>query len=324
MPQRGRRANGVWCGGTGDCRSDELLDCERKGVGMRWREARRSENIEDQRGRSVSRGARVGGMGGLGILILAVIAMLMGVDPRVLFQEGPRVDAPYVSVPPYQGTDSRDAGSDELRDFVSMVLADTEDVWQAVFQGAGERYAPPTLVLFSDAVRSACGFAESATGPFYCPIDGKVYLDLSFFEELKTRFGAPGDFAQAYVIAHEVGHHVQNLLGITQKVHGLRSRLSPAEANQLSVLVELQADCLAGVWANLAQRTRLVLDTADVEEGLRATSALGDDRIQRRAQGYVVPESFTHGSGAQRMNWFRQGLGRGDLQACDTFRAGQP
>jgi predicted metalloprotease len=266
----------------------------------------------------------VGGMGGLGILVLAVIAMLMGVDPRVLFQEGPRVDAPYVSVPQHQGTDRRDAGSDELRDFVSMVLADTEAVWQAVFQGAGEAYAPPTLVLFSDAVESACGFAESATGPFYCPIDGKVYLDLSFFEELKTRFGAPGDFAQAYVIAHEVGHHVQNLLGITQKVHRLRSRLSPAEANQLSVLVELQADCLAGVWANLAQRTRLVLDDADIEEGLRATSELGDDRIQRRAQGYVVPESFTHGSGAQRMQWFRQGLGRGDLHACDTFRAGQP
>jgi predicted metalloprotease len=179
-------------------------------------------------------------------------------------------------------------------------------------------------VLFSEAVESACGFAEAATGPFYCPLDGKVYLDLSFFEELKTRFGAPGDFAQAYVIAHEVAHHVQNRLGITRKVHELRSRLSTPEANQLSVMVELQADCLAGVWANLAQRTRLILDNADVEEGLRATSALGDDRIQRRSRGYVVPESFTHGSGAQRMHWFRQGLARGDLQACDTFQAGQP
>jgi predicted metalloprotease len=263
-------------------------------------------------------------MGGLGILILAVIAMLMGIDPRVLFQEGPMVEAPYVSVPPSQSTGSRDASNEELSDFVAVVLADTEDVWQAVFRGAGETYAPPTLVLFSQAVESACGFAASATGPFYCPIDSKVYLDLSFFEELKTRFGAPGDFAQAYVIAHEVGHHVQNLLGITQKVHGLRSRLSPAEANQLSVLVELQADCMAGVWANLAQRTRLVLDAADIEEGLRATSALGDDRIQRRTQGYVVPESFTHGSSTQRMQWFRQGLGRGDLQACDTFGASQP
>ena len=291
---------------------------------MRWREARRSDNIEDQRGRSVSRGARVGGMGGLGILVLAVVAMLMGVDPRVLFQEGPTVDAPYVSVPPNQGTGSQVSGNEELRDFVAVVLADTEDVWQAVFQGAGQTYAPPTLVLFSEAVESACGFAESATGPFYCPTDGKVYLDLSFFEELRTRFGAPGDFAQAYVISHEVGHHIQNLLGITRKVRELQSQLSTAEANQVSVMVELQADCLAGVWANLAQRTRLILDAADVEEGLRATSALGDDRIQRRARGYVVPESFTHGSGDQRMHWFRQGLERGDLQACDTFRTGQP
>jgi uncharacterized protein len=291
---------------------------------MRWREARRSDNIEDQRGRSVSRGARVGGIGGLGVLLLAVVAMLMGVDPRVLFQEGPTVDAPYVSVPPSQGTGGRVSGSDELRDFVAVVLADTEDVWHAVFQGSGQTYRPPTLVLFSEAVESACGFAESATGPFYCPIDGKVYLDLSFFEELKTRFGAPGDFAQAYTIAHEVAHHIQNQLGLTQKVHALRSRLSPAEANQVSVLVELQADCLAGVWANLAQRTRLVLDNADIKEGLQATSALGDDRIQRRAQGYVVPESFTHGSAAQRMHWFRQGLERGDPEACDTFRTGQP
>jgi uncharacterized protein len=315
---------GVWFGGVEYCRSCKVLDRDRKGVGMRWREARRSDNIEDQRGRSVSRGARVGGLGGLGVLLLAVVAMLMGVDPRVLFQEGSRVDTPYVSVPPTQGTGGRVSGSEELRDFVAVVLADTEDVWQVVFQGAGQSYAAPTLVLFSEAVESACGFAESATGPFYCPIDRKVYLDLSFFEELKTRFGAPGDFAQAYTIAHEVGHHVQNLLGISRKVHELRSRLSTAEANQLSVLVELQADCLAGVWANLAQRTRLILDTADVEEGLRATSALGDDRIQRRAQGYVVPESFTHGSAAQRMHWFRQGLERGDLQACDTFRSGQP
>ena len=291
---------------------------------MRWREARRSDNIEDLRGTSIPRGVRVGGMGGLGVLVLAVIAMLMGVDPRILFQEGPMVDSPYVSVPPGQGTGSPVSGSEELRDFVAVVLADTEDVWQEVFRGAAQTYEPPKLVLFSEAVESACGLAESATGPFYCPIDAKVYLDLSFFEELKTRFGAPGDFAQAYVIAHEVGHHVQHLLGITQKVHALRSRLSPDEANQMSVRVELQADCLAGVWANLAQRTRLVLDAADVEEGLRATSALGDDRIQRRAQGYVVPESFTHGSAAQRSHWFRQGLGRGDPEGCDTFRIGQP
>jgi predicted metalloprotease len=291
---------------------------------MRWREARRSDNVEDLRGRSIPRGARIGGMGGLAVLILAVVAMLMGVDPRVLVQEGPMVDSPYVSVPPSQGPGSQVTDGDELRDFVSVVLADTEDVWHEVFRAAGQTYDPPTLVLFSQAVESACGFAESATGPFYCPIDGKVYLDLSFFEELKTRFGAPGDFAQAYVIAHEVGHHVQNLLGITQKAHALRSRLSAVEANQVSVRVELQADCLAGVWANLAQRMRLVLDDSDISEGMRATSVLGDDRMQRRAQGYVVPESFTHGSSVQRAQWFRQGLGRGDPEACDTFRTDQP
>jgi predicted metalloprotease len=291
---------------------------------MRWREGRRSDNIEDRRGGSVPRGVRVGGMGGLGILILALVAMFLGVDPRVLFQGGPMVDSPYESVPPSQGPGGPLVGSDELRDFVAVVLGDTEDTWQEVFARAGGRYEPPTLVLFSAAVESACGFAESATGPFYCPLDRKVYLDLSFFEELATRFGAPGDFAQAYVIAHEVGHHVQNLLGITQQTHALRRRLSPAEANELSVRVELQADCFAGVWANLAQRARNLLDEADIEEGLRATSALGDDRIQRRAQGYVVPESFTHGSAAQRARWFRQGLARGDPELCDTYGVDQP
>jgi uncharacterized protein len=291
---------------------------------MRWREGRRSDNIEDRRGGAVPRGVRVGGMGGLGILVLALVAMFLGIDPRVLFQGGPMVDSPPVSVPPSQGPGGPIAGSDELRDFVAVVLGDTEDTWQAVFATAGGRYEPPTLVLFSGAVESACGFAESATGPFYCPLDRKVYLDLSFFEELETRFGAPGDFAQAYVIAHEVGHHVQNLLGITQQTHAIRARLSPAEANELSVRVELQADCFAGVWANLAQRARNILDEADIEEGLRATSALGDDRIQRRAQGYVVPESFTHGSAAQRARWFRQGLARGDPELCDTFRVDQP
>jgi predicted metalloprotease len=270
------------------------------------------------------RGVRVGGMGGLGILVLALVAMLLGVDPRVLFQGGPMVDSPYESVPSSQGPGGPIVGSDELRDFVAVVLGDTEDTWQEVFARAGGRYEPPTLVLFSGAVESACGFAESATGPFYCPLDRKVYLDLSFFEELATRFGAPGDFAQAYVIAHEVGHHVQNLLGITQQTQAFRARLSPAEANELSVRVELQADCFAGVWANLAQRARNLLDAADIEEGLRATSALGDDRIQRRAQGYVVPESFTHGSAAQRARWFRQGLARGNPELCDTYRVDQP
>jgi uncharacterized protein len=291
---------------------------------MRWREGRRSDNIEDRRGMSMSRGVRVGGMGGLGILVVAVIAMFLGIDPRELFQEGPMVDSPYVSVPPTQEADGPATGSDELRDFVAVVLADTEDVWQEVFRGAGRMYEPPKLVLFSGAVESACGFAEAVMGPFYCPLDKRVYLDLSFFEDLRTRFRAPGDFAQAYVIAHEVGHHVQNLLGISQQVHELRRQLSPTEANELSVRLELQADCLAGVWGHLAQKARHILDTQDIEEGLNATSALGDDRIQRQAQGYVVPESFTHGSAAQRAHWFRQGLAQGNPDLCNTFLGGQP
>jgi len=262
-------------------------------------------------------------MGGIGVLIIAVVAMFLGIDPRVLFQGGPINDSPYVSLPPSQGTREAPVGNDELRDFVSVVLADTEDTWQEVFQRMGRAYEPPTLVLFSEAVKSACGIAESATGPFYCPTDRKVYLDMSFFEELRTRFRAPGDFAQAYVIAHEVGHHVQTLLGISQQVHGRRAQLNPAQANQLSVRLELQADCFAGVWAHLAQKARHILDSADIEEGMNATSALGDDRIQRRAQGYVVPESFTHGSAAQRAHWFRQGWSQGNPDQCDTFRIDQ-
>lgn len=292
---------------------------------MRWRDARRSDNIEDRRGMSMRRGVQVGGVGGLGILVLALLAMLLGVDPRELLQQqGPMVDSPYVSVPPSQGTDSPVPGSDELRDFVSAVLAYTEDTWRDVFQRAGMSYDAPKLVLFSGAVQSACGFAEAAMGPFYCPLDAKVYLDLSFFEELSSRFRAPGDFAQAYVIAHEVGHHVQNLLGISRKVQELRSQLSPTEGNQLSVRLELQADCFAGLWANRTHQARQILDDADVEEGLTAVSALGDDRIQRRAQGYVVPDSFTHGSAAQRLRWFRQGLAQGDPDVCDTFQVDQP
>lgn len=290
---------------------------------MWWQGGRRSENIEDRRGGSLPQGVRLGGMGGLGVLIIAVVAMFLGIDPRVLFQGGPISDSPYVSVPPSQGTREAPVGNDELRDFVSVVLADTEDTWQEVFQRMGRTYQTPTLVLFSDAVSSACGIAESTTGPFYCPMDRKVYLDMSFFEELRTRFRAPGDFAQAYVIAHEVGHHVQTLLGISQQVHGRRSQLSPSQANQLSIRLELQADCFAGVWAHLAQKTRQILDSADIEEGMNATSALGDDRIQRRAQGYVVPESFTHGSAVQRARWFRQGWSQGDAGQCDTFRIDQ-
>jgi predicted metalloprotease len=285
---------------------------------MWWREGRRSANIEDRRGMSLPRGVRIGGAGGLGVLVLVVLAMFLGIDPREVLQEGPSVDSPYVSDPPSQAPGGAVSGDDELRDFVAVVLGDTEDTWQEVFRMAGRTYEPPNLVLFSGAVQSGCGFAGAAIGPFYCPLDRKVYLDLSFFGELKERFRAPGDFAQAYVIAHEVGHHVQNLLGISQKVQALRSQLSPAEANQLSVRVELQADCLAGVWGHYADKGRQMLDAADVEEGLNAASALGDDRLQRRAQGDVVPESFTHGSAAQRARWFRQGFMAGDPRRCDT------
>jgi hypothetical protein len=243
--------------------------------------------------------------------------MFFGIDPSVLWQGGPGIQPPSVSV--QQG--GRAGVNDELREFVAVVLADTEDVWHEAFGKMGQTYRPPTLVLFSGAVQSACGIAGSAVGPFYCPLDQKVYLDLSFFEDLRSRFGAPGDFAQAYVIAHEVGHHVQTLLGISQKVNSLRSRVSPSEANQLSVRMELQADCLAGVWACRANKTRQILEAGDIEEGLNAASAIGDDRIQRKTQGHVVPDAFTHGSSAQRVRWFKIGLERGNLQACDTFNA---
>jgi uncharacterized protein len=210
---------------------------------------------------------------------------------------------------------------DDLRNFAAVVLAETEDVWQEAFRKMGRTYQAPTLVLFSGAVESACGVAGSAVGPFYCPSDHKVYLDLRFFGDLRARFGASGDFAQAYVIAHEVGHHVQNLLGISRKVAELQSRVSPSERNRLSVRVELQADCLAGVWANQADKTRHILEAGDIEEGLNAASAIGDDRNQQRTQGYVVPDAFTHGSSAQRVRWFKLGLERGNLQSCDTFNA---
>ena len=206
-----------------------------------------------------------------------------------------------------------------MADFVSAVLGETEDVWREIFARSGQAYREPRLVLFSGAVQSACGFAESAMGPFYCPGDQKVYLDMAFFEELSRRFGAPGDFAQAYVIAHEVGHHVQNLLGITDRVHSMRARVSEAEYNQLSVRLELQADFLAGVWAHHAERARQILESGDIEEALNAASAIGDDRIQKRTQGYVVPDAFTHGTSAQRARWFRLGLETGDLSKGDTF-----
>jgi uncharacterized protein len=284
---------------------------------MRWRDRRQSDNIEDRRGMSIPRGAKIGGLSGLGLLAVVVIGMFLGIDPTVLLQEGPEIQAPSVSVQ----RSGRPDVKDDQRDFVAVVLGETEDVWHEAFRKMGRTYQAPTLVLFSRAVESACGMAGSAVGPFYCPSDHKIYLDLIFFEDLRTRFGASGDFAQAYVIAHEVGHHVQTLLGISKKVNELQSRVSPSERNRLSVRMELQADCFAGAWAHQADKTRHILEAGDIEEGLNAASAIGDDRIQRRTQGYVVPDAFTHGSAAQRVRWFKLGLEFGNLQSCDTFNA---
>lgn len=278
---------------------------------MRWSGGRRSDNVEDRRGMSVGRKA-VGG--GIGTIILALVAMYFGIDPSVVLQGGAPLTAPtqteQAAKPP---------ADDELAQFVSVVLADTEDTWHEIFRNNGKSYQEPKLVLFSGAVESACGYAQAAMGPFYCPLDQKVYIDLSFYRDLKERHQAPGDFAQAYVIAHEVGHHVQSLLGISEKVHNLQQRAGKTEANQLSVRLELQADCLAGIWAHHANRSRQVLETGDVEEALQAATSIGDDRLQQQAQGYVVPESFTHGSSEQRVRWFTTGLDTGSFGACNTF-----
>ena len=282
---------------------------------MRWRDRRQSDNVEDRRGMSIPRGVKIGGVGGLGLLAIVVIGMFLGIDPTVLLQSVPDIQSPSVSVEPGQ-----QAGiNDDQRQFVAVVLAETEDVWHDAFQKMGRTYQPPTLVLFSEAVQSACGIAGSAVGPFYCPSDRKVYLDFSFFEDLKTRFGASGDFAEAYVIAHEVGHHVQTLLGISGKVNELMARASTSERNRLSVRMELQADCFAGVWARQADESRQILEAGDIEEALNAASQIGDDRIQKRTQGQVVPDAFTHGSAAQRVRWFKLGFENGNPQACDTF-----
>lgn len=277
---------------------------------MRWREGRQSTNIEDRRGLGGG-GIAIGGLGGIVILILA---LLFGADPRQLLEQMPSEG----TGPATSSSRSINPEEEELRQFTGAVLGDTEEVWNGIFRQMGGQYREPTLVLFTDQVRSACGVAGAAVGPFYCPGDQKVYLDLSFFKDLKSRFQAPGDFAQAYVIAHEVGHHVQNLLGTMEKVNATQRRLSEVEANKLSVLVELQADFLAGVWAHHAQK-RNILDPGDVEEALRAASAVGDDRLQRESQGYVVPDSFTHGSSEQRIYWFRKGLETGDLRQGNTF-----
>jgi predicted metalloprotease len=286
---------------------------------MRWQMGRRSDNVEDQRGMPVGRGAAVGG--GLGTIVLVLLAMYFGVDPSVILQgtdPGGPTQAPSVQ------QQQRSAGDDQLKDFVSVILADTEDTWGELFRQMGREYQRPHLVLFSGAVQSACGFAEAAVGPFYCPGDRKLYIDLSFYRDLRDKLGAPGDFAQAYVIAHEVGHHVQNLLGIAERIHTAQSRRSKTEGNALQVRMELQADCLAGVWATNAQRARQILESGDIEEGLNAASAIGDDRLQRQSMGRVVPESFTHGSSAQRVRWFKRGLESGGVRQCDTFNAREP
>jgi predicted metalloprotease len=264
---------------------------------------------------------RVGGLGGCGVLVVVLIALLMGVDPMELLQTVPNagVDQPAPS------TRVEPAGAeDDMKAFVSAVLADTEDTWHALFSAAGERYVEPRLVLYSGYAQSACGLGQAAMGPFYCPADRQVYIDLSFYDDLRSRFNAPGDFAQAYVIAHEIGHHVQNLLGVTAQAETRRRRLSEEEANALSVRVELQADCLAGVWAHHANRMRNILEPGDIEEALGAASAIGDDRLQRQTQGHVVPDSFTHGTSAQRARWFAIGLESGELARCDTFGVAQP
>ncbi|HEX2114072.1 MAG TPA: neutral zinc metallopeptidase [Alphaproteobacteria bacterium] len=285
---------------------------------MRWRGGRLSSNVEDRRGMSMG-GVGLAG-GGIGAVVLVVVAMLLGVDPSVILQGDPGYDPRHEQSEQRSGSLTPD---DELGRFVSTVLADTEDTWTALFRDINRHYEQPKLVLFTGATQSACGVGQAAMGPFYCPRDEKVYIDLSFYRELQSRFRAPGDFAQAYVIAHEIGHHVQNQLGIMQQVDQLRARADRAQANQLSVRVELQADCFAGIWAHHAQRSREVLEQGDLEEALNAASAIGDDRLQKQSQGYVVPESFTHGSSAQRMAWFKRGFESGRLSACDTFSAAQ-
>ncbi|MBN8285108.1 neutral zinc metallopeptidase [Zoogloea sp.] len=285
---------------------------------MRFDNSRESDNVEDRRGGGGGRGLPMGGKGiGLGTIVLALVAMYFGVDPSIVLNQAVESPAPSAASRP-AGPPANDAESK----FIRHVLAETEDTWQQIFRQNGKQYVEPTLVLFSGATRTACGVGQAAMGPFYCPADQKVYIDLSFYQELKTRYRAPGDFAQAYVIAHEVGHHVQNLLGISGKVQAARERASEREANALSVRLELQADCLAGVWAKNADAARGILEAGDVEEALQAATAIGDDTLQKQAQGYAVPDSFTHGSAEQRMRWFKRGMASGQLAACNTFQAG--
>jgi len=298
---------------------------------MRWQGRRQSDNVEDVRGQQsggLGGGFRGGGLGGgpgfrivrgggiSGILILVVLFFVLrafGIDPMpLLFGDG------SINSTQTQQSINRPAANDEATQFARTILAETEDVWSGIFQSRGQTYPPPTMVLFSDGVRSACGMASSASGPFYCPGDRKLYLDLTFFNELATKFGASGDFANAYVIAHEVGHHVQNLLGILPRFNQMRQQMSEAQANQMSVRVELQADCFAGVWGYYTDQ-KGILEAGDLEEAINAAHQIGDDTLQKRSQGYVVPESFNHGTSAQRAKWFQRGFESGKLESCDTF-----
>ncbi len=295
---------------------------------MRWEDFRRSSNVEDRRGGGGFGGGLPGGRGGLGIgglIIVGLIAWATGINPAVLIGGAEILmggsDSGYSQPSPQQQQASRTPPQDQQGQFVSAVLAQTEDVWTEQFRAQGETYRPPGLVLFTGGTRSACGTAQSAMGPFYCPSDQKVYIDLAFFDEMKRRFRAPGDFAQAYVIAHEVGHHVENQLGILAQVQQRQRQVSRTEANALSVRVELMADCLAGVWAHHANAQWRILEDGDIEEALNAASAIGDDRLQKQAQGYAVPDSFTHGTSAQRTRWFKRGLDGGSLKQCNTFES---
>ena len=283
---------------------------------MKWKGRRQSRNIEDRRGRRrMPRGTKRAGLGSIAVAFIA--AYFLGVDPSTIMSllgGGSGGSAEYTTDQNYQPS----SAENELASFTSVVLADTEGVWQKIFAERGNRYQEPKLVMFSGEVTSACGAAQSAMGPFYCPADKKVYIDLSFYRDLKSRHQAPGDFAQAYVIAHEVGHHVQNLMGVSTKVHQQRQRVSKAEGNQLSVRQELQADCFAGVWAYFANQAN-VIEPGDIGEALNAAAQIGDDRLQEQSRGYVTPESFTHGSSAQRVEWFKRGYQSGDITQCDTF-----
>ena len=302
---------------------------------MRWRGGRRSSNIEDRRGaRSSGRrggGLRLGGKSSLLIVGIGIVAVLMGVDPKTVLSLvmgnvdlGGMLGGGAVSQPTNSGSSAGQSKEmNELADFTSVVLADTEDTWKPLFAQQGQTYKEPKLVLFTGAVKSACGHASSAMGPFYCPGDQKVYIDLSFYKDLKQRHNAPGDFAQAYVVAHEVGHHVQTITGISRKVHQMKQSVSKAEANKLQVRMELQADCYSGIWAHHANRARNIIEEGDIEEALNAAAQIGDDTLQRQAQGYVVPESFTHGSAEQRARWFKIGYKTGNIESCNTFKTQQ-